>query len=171
VRAIASIDRFSERIGAAVAWLTVPLVVAVAWEVVARYVFAAPTLWSFDITYMLYGAMFMLGAAYALRTGAHVRTDFFPERWSWRTRGIIDAVAYVAFFFPGIALFLWVGWNEAWYAYDIGETSEQTPWRPLLWPLKATIPLAAALLLLQGISELAKSFYAAITGRKFGADE
>jgi TRAP-type mannitol/chloroaromatic compound transport system permease small subunit len=159
-----AIDRFSEWTGAAVAWLTVPLVVAVAWEVVARYVFAAPTLWSFDVTYMLYGASFMLGAAYALRIGAHIRTDFFWERWSPRTRGVIDAIAYVAFFFPGIALFLWVGWNEAWYAYEIGETSEQTPWRPLLWPLKATIPLAAALLLLQGVSQLAKSLYAAWSG-------
>jgi TRAP-type mannitol/chloroaromatic compound transport system permease small subunit len=171
MRAIAAIDRFTEWVGVAVAWLTVPLVVAVAWEVVARYAFAAPTVWSFDLTYMLYGAMFMLGAAYALRAGAHIRTDFFWERWSWRTRGVIDSVAYLVFFFPGIALFLWVGWNEAWYAYEIGETSEQTPWRPLLWPLKATVPLAAALLLLQGVSELAKSLYAAFTGRSLGHRE
>jgi TRAP-type mannitol/chloroaromatic compound transport system permease small subunit len=171
MRAIGAIDRFSEWTGVAVAWLTVPLVVAVVWEVVARYVFAAPTIWSFDLTYMLYGAMFMLGAAYALRVGAHIRTDFFWERWSWRTRGIIDSVAYIAFFFPGIALFLWVGWNEAWYAYEIGETSEQTPWRPILWPLKATVPLAAALLLLQGVSELAKSLYAACTGLKYASPE
>jgi TRAP-type mannitol/chloroaromatic compound transport system permease small subunit len=113
--------------------------------------------------------MFMLGAAYALRIGAHIRTDFFWERWSQRTRGIIDAVAYIVFFFPGIALFLWVGWDEALYAYEIGELSEQTPWRPLLWPLKACVPLAAALLLVQGISELTKSLYAAFTGREFKA--
>jgi TRAP-type mannitol/chloroaromatic compound transport system permease small subunit len=166
MRAIHAIDRFSEWVGVAVAWLIVPLVVAVAWEVVSRYVFAAPTVWSFDITYMLYGAMFMLGAAYALRVGAHIRTDFFYERWSMRTRGVIDSVAYLVFFFPGIALFLWVGWDEAWYAYEIGETSEQTPWRPALWPLKAAVPLAAALLLLQGVSELAKSLFAAFTGRQ-----
>jgi TRAP-type mannitol/chloroaromatic compound transport system permease small subunit len=167
MRAIQAIDRFSEWVGVAAAWLVVPLVVAVAWEVTARYVFAAPTVWSFDLTYMLYGAMFMLGAAYALRVGAHIRTDFFYERWSPRTRGVIDSVAYIVFFFPGIALFLWVGWDEAWYAYEIGETSEQTPWRPLLWPLKAAIPLAAALLLIQGVSELAKSLYGAFTGREF----
>src|SRR5687768_850092 len=161
------IDRFAEVTGVAIAWLMVPLIGAVVYEVVARYAFEAPTLWSFDVTYMLYGAMFMLGAAYALRVGAHIRTDFFWERWSLRTRGVIDTVAYVVFFFPGIALFFWVGWGEAWYAYGIGETSEQTPWRPLLWPLKATIPLAAALLLLQGLSELAKSLYAAVTGRAF----
>ncbi len=161
------IDRFAEVTGVAIAWLMVPLIGAVVYEVVARYVFAAPTLWAFDITYMLYGAMFMLGAAYALRVGAHIRTDFFWERWSARTRGVIDTVAYLVFFFPGIALFLWVGWEEAWYAYGIGETSEQTAWRPILWPLKACIPLAAALLLLQGISELVKSLHAALTGRAF----
>jgi TRAP-type mannitol/chloroaromatic compound transport system permease small subunit len=168
-RAVSAIDRSAELSGVAIAWLMVPLIGAVVYEVVARYAFAAPTVWSFDITYMLYGAMFMLGAAYALRVGAHIRTDFFYEGWSLRTRGVIDSVAYVVFFFPGIALFLWVGWEEALYAYDIGETSEQTPWRPLLWPLKACVPLAAALLLLQGISELVKSLHAALTGRAFAA--
>ena len=162
--ALRAIDRFTEWVGVAVAWTMIPLVVAVAWEVVGRYAFNAPTLWSFDITYMLYGAMFMLGAAYALRVGAHIRTDFFYENWSPRTKGVIDSVAYIVFFFPGLALFLWVGWGEALYAWDIQEVSEQTPWRPVLWPLKAAIPLAAALLLLQGISELAKSLYAALTG-------
>ena len=167
--AVRAIDRFAEVSGVAIAWLMVPLIGAVVYEVVARYAFAAPTIWAFEITYMLYGAMFMLGAAYALRAGAHIRTDFFYEGWSPRTRGIVDSVAYLAFFFPGIALFLWVGWDEAWYAYEIGEMSEQTPWRPLLWPLKACIPLAAAFLLVQGLSELAKSLYAALTGRAYAA--
>jgi TRAP-type mannitol/chloroaromatic compound transport system permease small subunit len=167
--AVRAIDRVAELCGVAIAWLMVPLIGAVVYEVVARYAFNAPTIWAFDVTYMLYGAMFMLGAAYALRAGAHIRTDFFYEGWSLRTRGIIDSVAYVAFFFPGIALFLWVGWDEALYAYEIGEMSEQTPWRPLLWPLKACIPIAAALLLLQGLSELAKSLHAALTGRAFAA--
>jgi TRAP-type mannitol/chloroaromatic compound transport system permease small subunit len=165
--AVRAIDRFAELSGVVFAWLMVPLVAAVVYEVVARYAFNAPTVWSFELTYMLYGAMFMLGAAYTLRVGAHIRTDFFWERWSQRTRGVIDTVAYVVFFFPGIALFLWVGWDEAWYAYDIGEMSEQTPWRPVLWPLKACVPLAAALLLLQGLSELVKSLHAALTGRAF----
>ena len=166
-RGVRVIDRFAELSGVAIAWLMLPLMGAVVYEVIARYAFAAPTLWAFDVTYMLYGAMFMLGAAYALRVGAHIRTDFFWERWSARTRGVIDTVAYVLFFFPGIALFLWVGWEEAWYAYGIGETSEQTAWRPLLWPLKACVPLAAVLLLVQGVSELVKSAYAALTGRAF----
>ena len=165
LRVARAIDRFTERSGMVFAWLIAPLLATVACEVAARYAFDAPTTWAYETIYALYAALFMLGAAYALSVGAHIRTDFFWERWSARTRGIIDAVAYVVFFFPGIALFLWVGWEEAWYSYDIAEASEQTPWRPLLWPLKACVPVAAALLLLQGVSELVKSLHAAILGR------
>jgi len=165
LRAVRAIDRFADLSGLAVGWLMVPLVGAVVYEVVARYAFNAPTIWVFDVTYMLYGSMFMLGAAYTLRVGAHIRTDFFWEKWSPRTKAAIDSIAYIVFFFPGIAIFLWVAAEEAHYAFEIDEASEQTPWRPLLWPLKATVPLSAALLLLQGVSELAKSLYQWRTGR------
>ena len=141
-----------------------PLVAAVVYEVAARYVFDAPTVWSYDLTYMLYGSVFMLGAAYALLKGAHIRTDFFFEKWSVRTRGIIDSVAYILFFFPSLTLFFIVSGGETWYAFDIGETSEQTPWRPLLWPYKAVVPLTCLLLMIQGVSETVKSLYAARNG-------
>jgi TRAP-type mannitol/chloroaromatic compound transport system permease small subunit len=164
LRFTSRIDRITDVLGAVVAWLLVPLVGAVVFEVVARYVFDAPTIWAYDVSYMLYGTVFMLGASYALQKGAHIRTDFFWEKWSIRTKGLIDAIAYVVFFFPGIALFFWVSANEGWYAYTIGERSEQTPWRPLLWPFKMVVPLTAALLLFQGVSELVKSVYAWRTG-------
>jgi TRAP-type mannitol/chloroaromatic compound transport system permease small subunit len=164
IRTVRAIDRFTDTTGTWIAWLNIPLVLAVAYEVMARYLFNAPTLWSFDVTYMLYGTIFMLGAAYALHKGAHIRTDFFYEKWSVKTKGMIDATSYIVFFFPSILLFLFVSWNEAWYAFSINETSEQTPWRPLLWPYKAVVPLTCILLLVQGISELIKSFYAARMG-------
>jgi TRAP-type mannitol/chloroaromatic compound transport system permease small subunit len=106
----------------------------------------------------------MLGSAYALHKGAHIRTDFFFEKWSIRTKGVIDSVAYIAFFFPAIFVFLLVSGAEGWYAFEINETSEQTPWRPILWPFKAVVPLACLLLLIQGVSETIKSVYAARTG-------
>jgi TRAP-type mannitol/chloroaromatic compound transport system permease small subunit len=160
----ATIDRFTDVIGLCVAWLNLPLVVAVSYEVIARYVFNAPTIWAFDVTYMLYATIFMLGAAYALHKGAHIRTDFFFENWSTRTKGWIDSIAYLALFFPSLVLFFFVGLEEGWYAFLINETSEQTPWRPLLWPFKMVIPLACALLLIQGVSEVIKSLHAALTG-------
>jgi TRAP-type mannitol/chloroaromatic compound transport system permease small subunit len=160
----ARIDRFTDAFGVCVAWLNILLVFAVAYEVVARYFFNRPTIWVFDVTYMLYGTIFMLGAAYALHKGAHIRTDFFFESWSARTRGVIDSVAYLVFFFPSLTLFLIVGAQEGWYAFLINETSEQTPWRPILWPFKWVVPLACLLLLIQGVSETIKSLHAATMG-------
>ena len=160
----AKIDQFTDLIGLWVAWLNLPLVLAVSYEVVARYFFNAPTIWVFDVTYMLYAAIFMLGAAYALHKGAHIRTDFFFENWSVRTKGVIDSTAYLVFFFPSLLLFLFVSADEAWYAFKIMETSEQTPWRPILWPFKAVVPLTCFLLILQGVSETVKSLHAAYTG-------
>jgi TRAP-type mannitol/chloroaromatic compound transport system permease small subunit len=158
------IDRFTDAIGLAVAWLNIPLVLAVAYEVTARYAFNTPTIWSFDVTYMLYSAIFMLGAAYALHKGAHIRTDFFFESWSVRTKGLIDSIAYVVFFFPGLILLFYVGAEETWSSFIISETSEQTPWRPLLWPFKLIVPVTCLLLIIQGVSETIKSTYASYTG-------
>ena len=159
-KTIRVIDKFTDTTGTWVAWLNIPLMLAVSWEVGARYLFNAPTIWSFDVTYMLYGTIFMLGAAYALHKGAHIRTDFFFEKWSTRTKGVIDSIAYIVFFFPSIFTFLIVSGAEGWYAFEIGETSEQTPWRPILWPFKWVVPLACLLLLIQGVSETIKSVYA-----------
>jgi TRAP-type mannitol/chloroaromatic compound transport system permease small subunit len=154
------IDKFTDRTGVWIAWLNVPLVVVVAWEVIARYFFHAPTIWSFDVTYMLYGTIFMLGAAYALHKGAHIRTDFFYEKWTVKTKGMVDSISYLVFFFPSIVMLLIASGNEAWYAWTIKETSEQTPWRPILWPYKSVVPVTCVLLLIQGLSEVIKSTYA-----------
>src|SRR5437868_6916213 len=114
IRAVRVIDRFTDTTGVWLAWLNVPLVAAVSYEVIARYAFNAPTLWSFDVTYMLYGTIFMLGAAYALHKGAHIRTDFFYETWSAKTRGTVESISYLVFFFPSIIMLLAASGNEAW---------------------------------------------------------
>jgi TRAP-type mannitol/chloroaromatic compound transport system permease small subunit len=161
---IRTVDIFTDWTGTFVSWLSVPLVGAVAYEVTARYVFNAPTIWVFDVTYMLYGTLFMLGAAYALHKGAHIRTDFFWEQFSVRMKGWIDTVAYIVFFFPGLTILLVISSNEALYAFQINETSDQSAWRPALWPFKGMVPLACLLLLIQGFSEFLKSLYMARTG-------
>ncbi|HKX38891.1 MAG TPA: TRAP transporter small permease subunit [Burkholderiales bacterium] len=160
LRLASAIDRFTERCGLVFAWLLIPLVGAVAWEVVARYAFDAPTTWAYETIYMLYAAMFMLGAAYALRVGAHVRTDFLWEKWHPRTRAAIETIAYCACFFPAMVLFLVAGLEATWSSYLADERSADTSWFPPLWPLKALVPASALLLLLQGVSELVKSYQA-----------
>lgn len=165
VTVIRIIDAFSERCGKVFAWMILPLAFGLAYEVVARYGFNAPTLWAYDLSYMLYGSHFMLGAGYALVKGAHVRTDFFYEKYSARTKGAVDATAYLVFFFPAMVMYFASSIDDAYYSWQIGELSEQTAWRPILWPFKATVPLAALLLMIQGVSEFLKSLYAAMTGR------
>jgi TRAP-type mannitol/chloroaromatic compound transport system permease small subunit len=164
LRICAVIDKFTDTTGTVFSWLAIPLIFAICYEVISRYFFNSPTEWAFDVAAMLYGSLFMLGAAYALHKGAHIRTDFFWERWSIRTKGRIDAVAYVVFFFPALLTLLVVSGHEAYYSWSIGETSEQTPWRPLLWPFKSVVPITCFLLLVQGVSEMIKSIYAAKTG-------
>jgi TRAP-type mannitol/chloroaromatic compound transport system permease small subunit len=165
VRTVRLIDAFSDWSGKTVAWMIVPLFLSLTYEGIMRYAFNAPTLWAYDVSYMLYGALFMLGAHYTLMRGAHIRTDMLWEKFSTRTKGRIDAVAYIFFFFPAMILLFYASVDEAWHAWKLGELSEQTAWRPLLWPFKAVVPLTALLLMIQGVSELLKSLYAASTGR------
>jgi len=151
-RLVVVIDAVSTAAGWFAGWLVVPLTLAVAYEVAARYLFNAPTRWVSTVTYMLYGTQFMLAAAYTLLKDGHIRTDLFYARWSARTRAIVDAASYVFFFFPGMVLIFYAGTLEARLAWDIGE--RLGGWRA--YPFKAVIPLTALLLLLQGLSELIK---------------
>jgi TRAP-type mannitol/chloroaromatic compound transport system permease small subunit len=149
---VTGIDAMSTATGWLAGWLIVPMTLAVVYEVAARYAFNAPTKWASGLTYMFYGSQFMLAAAYTLLKGGHIRTDVFYERWSARTRATIDAVCYVLFFFPGMVFVLYAGTAEAWQAWEIRERAGVWP----LYPFKAVIPLTAALLALQGLSELIK---------------
>lgn len=161
---IRTIDGFSEVTGKAVAWLIIPMVFALVYEVIARYFFRAPTLWAYDMTYILYGTLFMLGSHYTLRRGGHIRTDMLYHNWSPRTQGTIDAVCYVVFFFPGMLFFLFAGWDYAFHAFEIQERAWGSTWGPVIWPFKMVIPITALLMLVQGVSELLKSLHAARRG-------
>lgn len=165
VRTVRLLDSIADWSGRIFCLLVLPLVGALTYEVFARYLFHAPTVWAYDVTYMLYGSHFMLGAAYTLYRGGHIRTDIFYQTWSLRTRGFVDATLYLFLFFPGMALFFWMGLQEALQSFDIREVSDASPWRPPVYQFKAVIPLSALLLILQGISEFLKSAYAASTGR------
>lgn len=164
-RTIRSLDAVSVWTARVVAWLILPLTGVLVYEVLSRKLFGRPTMWASDTSYMIYGALFMLGAAYTLRRGGHIRTDFFYRLWSPRVQGAVDATLYLLFFFPGIALFLWAGWDFAWGSWVQGERAITSPWRAPIYLLKMVIPVTAVLLLLQGVSELLKSVHAAIRGR------
>jgi TRAP-type mannitol/chloroaromatic compound transport system permease small subunit len=164
-RAVDTIDHFADICGRITAWLIIPMTIAVTWEVVARHFFRAPTMWAFDVTYMLYGTHFMLGTAYTLMRIGHVRTDMLYQNWSVRRQNWVDATGYVLFFFPAMLFFLYYGWQEASHSWAIGETSDASPWRPIVYPFKTVIPVTALLLLIQGVGEVMKNIYAIRTGR------
>ena len=157
------IDRISLWSGRVVALLILPMVAGLTWEVVARYVFNRPTVWAYDMTFMLYGTFFMLGSAYTLMRKGHIRTDTFYANWSPRVQGAVDAVGYLILF-PALVIFFWVGW--AYFARSLGQGERlvTSPWMPIVYPFKFVIPLTAALLLMQSVSEFLKSIWAVRTG-------
>jgi TRAP-type mannitol/chloroaromatic compound transport system permease small subunit len=161
---IRSIDTVVEYSGYVFTLLAIPLIFANVVEVLARYVFDDPTIWALDVTTMSFGALFMLGCGAALLKGAHVRTDMLWDKFSDRKKGTIDAIAYILFFLPTMAILFYISIDDFIYSIEINERSNSGAWQPALWPLRAIIPLAAALLFVQGISELLKSLWAARTG-------
>jgi TRAP-type mannitol/chloroaromatic compound transport system permease small subunit len=168
---IGAIDAITQWTGYLIALFVIPLIVANVVEVFMRYAVGAPTSWALDVTTMSFGTLFMLGAAYALLQGAHVRTDMLWEKFSDRKKGIIDSVAYVLFFLPSMAVLFAISIDDFFYSLSINEKSTSSLWQPVIWPLRAVIPLAAALLFLQAISELMKSLWAARTGQMLAHHE
>ena len=164
---IRRIDRFSDVTGKAISLSMLFLVFGISYECFSRYLFDAPTIWVFDMSFMVNGSAFMLGCAYALLKGAHVRTDMLWEQFSERKKGTIDMVSYLFLFFPVMITLFLISVDDAWYAFVIHEESEQTAWRPVMWPFRASVPLAAALMMIQGVSETLKCWYQIRFRREF----
>ena len=131
-------------------WLTIFLIYAMIHEVIGRHFFNRPTLWSFDISRMLAGALFMLGAAYALSKGIHIRADFLYRNWSVKSQARVDLFLYLIFFIPGFLVFFIVSFDYA-YTSICGRSNLEeclggkvriqramdTTWMPIMWPLKS----------------------------------
>jgi len=164
-KTIRFIDTMSYWIGKTVCWLLIPMCLSMVYEVIARKFFVAPTMWAYDISRMFYGALFTLGAGYALMRGVHIRADFIYRNWSDKTQGMVDAALYLFFYFPGLLVFMWMSIDYAWTAIDRGERGMDTAWMPYMGPIKSALPVGILFLLIQGVSEFLKSYYAATRGR------
>ncbi len=162
---ITKIDLFSKWVGNIVCWLAVPLILTMTYEVLARKLFLAPTYWAYDMSRFLYGALFMLGAGYTLSKGVHIRADFLYRNFKVKTQGTIDFVLYILFYFPGLFVFLYMTNIFVYESFKRGEKAMDSGWMPFMWPIKACLWVGIVLLLIQGISELLKSYYAARKGR------
>lgn len=156
-------DRLSTWTGKAFAWLIVALMLVVCAEVFKRYALNAPTAWIYDVNNMLYGTLFMMCGAYALSQDGHVRGDFLYASMKPRTQATLDLVLYIAFFLPGIGALTWAGWS---YFQDSLAMNEQTfNATPLpVYPFKFVIPLAGAIVMLQGLAEILRCVVCLRTG-------
>ena len=168
---ITKIDLFSKWVGNIVSWITIPLILGMVYEVFARKLFLAPTIWAYDMSRFFYGALFMLGAGYALSKGVHIRADFIYRNFKIKTQGKIDFWLYLLFYFPGLIVFLYMTIGFVQESIMRGERGMDTTWMPYLWPIKTCLLVGIVFLLIQGISELFKSYWAAKEGEWPGEDK
>jgi TRAP-type mannitol/chloroaromatic compound transport system permease small subunit len=148
------IDRVSTWVGQAFSFLVVLLTLHVSWEVFSRYVLDNPRSWAFDAMIMLYGTLFMMAGAYTLAKNGHVRDDVLYGFFRPRTQATWDLFLYIVFFIPGVFALTYAGYYYAADSWRIHETSNITAEGPPIYPFKTVIPLAGAILLLQGIVEI-----------------
>ena len=150
---ITRIDTLSLWSGRLFCLMLVPMAASMVIEIVARKFFNAPTIWAFDVSRMLSGAMFMLGAAYALMRGVHIRADFLYRNWAPKTQATVDGILYSLLFFPSMILFFWLAYDwaiSAWFRWErVSDTALMAP----VGPMRMAVPVGAILLLIQGIAE------------------
>ena len=169
-----TIDGLSAWTGKAAAWIILLMTLLISYDVVMRYLskpLGEPirAIWftyyySYDMTYYLYAMVFMLGGAYALSRGQHLRGDVFYRLWPVRVQASIDLVLYLVAFFPGILALISVGAQWGLASWAIGERSFTTAAAPPIYPLKMVIPLAGALMAIQGVAETIRAAQALRTG-------
>jgi TRAP-type mannitol/chloroaromatic compound transport system permease small subunit len=163
-RFLYAIDEISTWVGKTTAWLIIVLMSVVCVEVFKRYILNAPTAWIFDLDSMLYGTLFMLCGAYTLAQNAHVRGDFLYSSMRPRMQALLDIVLYVVFFLPGVAALIYAGYDYASLSWHINEHSNVTAEGPPVYHFKTVIPIAGALILLQGIAEIVRCVVCLKTG-------
>ncbi|MBV16370.1 MULTISPECIES: TRAP transporter small permease subunit [Thalassospira] len=154
IRFIEFADKLSAWFGKAFGWLIILMTLGMSYEVASRYLFNAPTTWSLDVSFIMYGTMFMMGGAYTLSRGGHVRGDFLYRLWKPRTQGMVDLVLYLFFFFPGVIALIFSGWKYAARSWGYGEVSVNSPAGVPIFQFKAVIVAAGILLFIQGIAQV-----------------
>jgi TRAP-type mannitol/chloroaromatic compound transport system permease small subunit len=148
------VDKISTWVGQAFSWCIVLLTLQITWEVFSRYALDFPHAWALDAMVMMYGTLFMMAGAYTLSKNGHVRGDVIYGFLTPRTQAILDLTLYILFFLPGVTALAWAGYFYAAESWAINEHSNITAEGPAVYPFKTVIPLAGALILVQGIVEI-----------------
>jgi TRAP-type mannitol/chloroaromatic compound transport system permease small subunit len=150
------VDRLSMWVGRTFAWCILILTFGVSYEVFVRYVLRDPTSWAYDVSYIMYGALFLMAGAYTVSRDGHVRADVVYRLWPPRVQASIDLALFILFYFPAVTAFIYSGYYFARMSWQFGETSVYSPASIPVYQVKALIPIAGVVLFLQGISELVR---------------
>lgn len=153
---IFAIDKFSQWVGHAFAWCIIAMTFGIGYEVFVRYVLRDPTAWAFDLSYMMYGTLFMMGGAYTLSRDGHVRGDVFYRMWKPRTQAIIELILYIIFFYPAVLALIFAGWTFAHQSIGYREVSVMSPANVPIFHFKLIIPAAGLLLFIQGLAQMGR---------------
>jgi TRAP-type mannitol/chloroaromatic compound transport system permease small subunit len=163
-RFISFADSLSAWVGKAFAWLAMLMAFGVGYEVIVRYLFNSPTAWALDVSFIMYGTLFMMGGAYTLSKNGHVRGDFIYRTWMPRTQARVELVLYFLFFFPGIIALVLAGWKYAFRSWGYMEVSINSPAGIPIYQYKSIIVLAGILLFIQGVAQVMRCLICIKTG-------
>jgi TRAP-type mannitol/chloroaromatic compound transport system permease small subunit len=155
-RLLSGIDRLSKILGAVTMVMTAILIVVMSYEMVVRRGFDSPTLWAFDVSYMLSGVIFVAAVPFALLHNEHVRIDFLSTRLPLRVQHSANLFFYAALFLPAIFILARVAVGEAWNAFVTGQTERVSPWAPLIWPYYSALAVGLVALVLQVLAEMVR---------------
>jgi TRAP-type mannitol/chloroaromatic compound transport system permease small subunit len=158
-------DRMSEGSGKAASWLVWPLMLTITYEVICRYALNAPTVWAYDMAYMIGGSMMALGMGYVLQERGHVRVDVLYDLLPQRLRLLLDLTFTAVFFFPITVSFVYLSWQYALLAWVRGERSGYGIWEPTLIPFRAVVLVAWTILFLAGIAWFIRTLVALVRGK------
>jgi TRAP-type mannitol/chloroaromatic compound transport system permease small subunit len=165
-RFLSIIDNISQWTGKVISVTLILTVLVIGYEVVMRYGFGDPTLWGFETMVYLCGVLYIIGGAYTMYRRKHVIKEIVYNRFSPRGKAIADSITF-PFFVVFVGMLLWAGWDRFRVAWTLRETAG-TVWDPPIYPILATIPLGALLLLLQGLADFIRNLHRAFTGREMG---
>lgn len=164
-------DSLSAWFGKTFGWLIVLMTFGMSYEVLVRYFFNSPTPWSLDISFIMYGTLFMMGGAYTLSRGGHVRGDFVYRMWKPRGQAAVDLVLYLIFFFPGVLALVFSGWKYASKSWRYTEVSVNSPAGVPIYQFKTVIVAAGLLLFIQGLAQVFRCILCLREGKWMDAED
>lgn len=164
-------DSLSAWFGKTFAWLVLFMAFGTGYEVFVRYVLNKPTPWALDVSFIMYGSLFMIGGAYTLSRGGHVRGDFLYRLLQPRNQARLDLALYLLFFFPGVSALIVAGWKYAARSWAYGEVSINSPAGIPVYQFKTVIVVTGILLLIQGIAQVMRCIIAMRTNEWMVAEE